>query len=237
MSHCKTAVVTGAAGGIGEAVALHLLNSDFERIVLVYHNKMPDKAKFSETDKKIELFQGDLSDGNTAKQLMQTLPRLDLLVHCAGVSHYGLACDTTDADYRKVMGADLDSAFYLAREANSLLLKSRGSMIFISSVWGVCGASCESVYSAAKAGVIGFTKALAKELAPMGIRVNAIAPGVIDTPMMDCFSAQEKLDIIEEIPLNRMGTGKDIALAVEFLANCTYITGQTLVIDGGYIGM
>ncbi|MBR3943097.1 MAG: SDR family oxidoreductase [Clostridia bacterium] len=235
MSHCKTAVVTGAAGGIGSAVALSLAKSDFERIVLVYHNKMPDIRKLSETGKKIELFQGDLSASDTVKQLMATLPRLDLLVHCAGVSHYGLACDTSDADYRKVMGLDLDSAFYLAREANSLLLKSHGSVIFISSVWGVCGASCESVYSAAKAGVIGFTKALAKELAPMGIRVNAIAPGVIDTPMMDCFSEQEKQEIVNEIPLGRMGTGEDIAKAVQFLADCTYITGQTLVIDGGYI--
>lgn len=236
MSHCKTAVVTGAAGGIGSAVALSLAKSDFDRIVLVYHNKMPDLEKIRQTGKIIELFQGDLSDSETVKELMNSLPRLDLLVHCAGVSHYGLACDTSNADYRKIMGADLDSAFYLAREANSLLLKSKGSVIFVSSVWGVCGASCESVYSAAKAGVIGFTKALAKELAPMGIRVNAIAPGVINTPMMDCFSDEEKQEIVNEIPLGRMGTGEDIAKAVEFLTNCTYITGQTLVIDGGYIG-
>ena len=208
----------------------------FDRLVLVYHQKMPDVSAIQKNGKECILFQGDLGDSNTVKKLMQSLDRLDLLVHCAGVSHFSLACDTDDSAYRKVMSADLDSAFYLAREANSLLLKSQGSVIFISSVWGVCGASCESVYSAAKAGVIGFTKALSKELAPMGIRVNAIAPGVIDTPMMDCFSEEDKQNIIEEIPLNRMGTGADIAETVAYLVNCTYITGQTLIVDGGYIG-
>lgn len=237
MLPCKTAVVTGASGGIGKAIALKLASLDFDRIVICCNKNYPDalKSEIESMGKKCVVFQGELGNGDAERELFSSLDRLDLLVNCAGISAFSLVCQTTDEEYEKMMRVNLDSVFYCMREASSLLLQSKGEVINISSVWGVCGASCESVYSAAKAGVIGFTKAWAKEYAPMGIRVNAIAPGVIDTPMMAHFSEEEIEEIVSEIPLSRMGTGEDIAKAVAFLHDCTYITGQTLVIDGGYI--
>ena len=237
MLPCKTAVVTGASGGIGADIARELANHDFSHIVLCCNGNRPEILKNEIEQKGIRctIFQGEFGTGKAEKELFSSLDRLDLLVNCAGVSAFSLVSMTTDEEYSKMMKVNLDSVFYCMREASSLLLQSRGEVINISSVWGVCGASCESVYSAAKAGVIGFTKAWAKEYAPMGIRVNAIAPGVIDTPMMAHFTDEEKQDIIDEIPLSRMGTGEDIAKAVAFLHNCTYITGQTIVVDGGYI--
>lgn len=237
MSPCKTAVVTGASGGIGSEIARELVNLNFSHIVLCCNKNKPDELKkeIEEKGVKCTVFQGEFGSGFAEKELFASLDRLDLLVNCAGVSAFSLVCQTTDEEYARMMKINLDSVFYCMREASSLLLQSQGEVINVSSVWGVCGASCESVYSAAKAGVIGFTKAWAKEYAPMGIRVNAIAPGVIDTPMMAHFSEEERQEIVAEIPLSRMGTGKDIAQAVAFLHNCTYITGQTIVVDGGYI--
>lgn len=237
MLSCKTAVVTGASGGIGADIARKLTELDFTHIVLCCNNKRPEELQ-NEIEKKgirCTIFQGEFGFGDAERKLFSTLDRLDLLVNCAGISSFSLVCQTTDEEYSKIMKTNLDSVFYCMREASSLLLQSKGEVINISSVWGVCGASCESVYSASKAGVIGFTKAWAKEYAPMGIRVNAIAPGVIDTEMMSRFSQEEKEDIISEIPLSRMGTGKDVAEAVVFLHNCKYITGQTIVVDGGFI--
>lgn len=237
MSPCKTAVVTGASGGIGSDIALKLPELGFAHIVLCCNKNYPEELKreIEKSGVKCTVFQGELGTGQAEKELFSSLDRLDLLVNCAGISMFSLVCQTTDEEYAKMMRTNLDSVFYCMREASSLLLQSKGEVINISSVWGVAGASCESIYSAAKAGVIGFTKAWAKEYAPMGIRVNAIAPGVIDTPMMSHFSEEEIEDIVSEIPLSRMGTGKDIAEAVAFLHNCTYITGQTIVVDGGYI--
>ncbi len=238
MSNVLTAVVTGSSGGIGEAISERLCDLGFNHIVLCYNQNCPEtlKNKIESKGIKCTMFQGELGSGEAEKRLFSSLSSLDLLVNCAGVFSYSLVCQTTDEEYKRIMNSNLDSVFYSMREASSLLLKSKGSVINISSVWGVCGASCESVYSASKAGVIGFTKAWAKEYAPMGIRVNAIAPGVIDTKMMQNFSEEERQEIISEIPLGRMGTGADVADCVEFLVKCEYITGQTIVVDGGYIG-
>lgn len=237
MLQCKTAVVTGASGGIGADIARRLPELGFTHIVLCCNKNRPDKLKTELEQKGISctVFQGEFGSGKAEKELFDSLDRLDLLINCAGISKFSLVCQTTDEEYSEMMKVNLDSVFYCMREASSLLLQSKGEVINISSVWGVCGASCESIYSAAKAGVIGFTKAWAKEYAPMGIRVNAIAPGVIDTPMMAHFSEEEIDEIVSEIPLSRMGTGNDIAETVAFLHNCTYITGQTIVVDGGYI--
>ncbi|MBR4030597.1 MAG: SDR family oxidoreductase [Clostridia bacterium] len=238
MSLNKTAVVTGASGGIGSAIAKRLCSLGFTHIVICCNKSLPEtlKCEIEEMGVKCTVFQGALGTGTEEKKLFSSLSQLDLLVNCAGVSSYSLVCQTDDEEYKRVMQTNLDSVFYCMREASSLLLQSKGQVINISSVWGVCGASCESVYSATKAGVIGFTKAWAKEYAPMGVRVNAVAPGVIDTKMMQEFSEEERQEIIAEIPLGRMGTGEDIADCVEFLVKCDYITGQTIVVDGGYIG-
>ena len=233
----KTAVVTGASGGIGSAIALRLSDLGFSHIVICYNKNYPKELEKAILGKGVRctVFCGALGTGEKEAELFSSLDRLDLLVNCAGESFYGLITDTDNKTYSDLMKINLDSVFYTTRSASSLLLKSQGQIINISSVWGVAGASVESVYSAAKAGVIGFTKALAKEYAPMKVRVNAIAPGVIDTPMMSKFTQDELSDIIEEIPLGRMGTGDDVADCVEFLIKCSYITGQTIVVDGGFI--
>lgn len=238
MSLNKTAVVTGASGGIGSAIAKRLCLLGFTHIVICCNSNYPERLKqdIEKMGVRCTVFQGALGEGTEEKRLFSSISHLDLLVNCAGVSSYSLVCQTDDEEYKRIMQTNLDSVFYCMREASSLLLQSKGQVINISSVWGVCGASCESVYSATKAGIIGFTKSWAKEYAPMGVRVNAVAPGVIDTKMMQTFSEEERQDIISEIPLGRMGTGEDVADCVEFLIKCNYITGQTIVVDGGYIG-
>lgn len=237
MSNCKTAIVTGASGGIGSKIALKLCDLGFTEIVLCCNLRFPFDLQEEILKKGVDcrIFNGDLGLPETSKKLIDSVKRLDLLVNCAGISETSLVSKTSDEAYRAVMQTNLDSVFYLMRASSELLLKSAGSVINISSVWGVSGASCESVYSASKAGVIGFTQALAKEFAPMKVRVNAIAPGAIDTNMLSGYTEEEIADLIEQIPLGRLGTGEDIAQAVEFLVKCDYITGQTIVVDGGFI--
>jgi 3-oxoacyl-[acyl-carrier protein] reductase len=162
---------------------------------------------------------------------------VDVLVNNAGISQQKLFTDITDEDWRRMTGVNLDGVFYCSREASrEMIRKKSGSIINISSMWGQVGASCEVHYSAAKAGVIGLTKALAKELGPSNIRVNCIAPGVIDTDMMSGFDNETKNSLIDETPLLRLGTPEDIAKAVVFLADeNSFITGQVLGVNGGII--
>ena len=161
-----------------------------------------------------------------------------LLVLCAGVSHTGLFCDMTDEQWRTVMDVNVSGMFYLIRAlAPGMIARNEGAIVTVSSMWGRVGASCEVAYSASKAAVIGLTRALAKELGPSGVRVNCIAPGVIDTRMMDEHSDETKAALAEETPLCRLGTPQDVAGACAFLLSdaAAFITGQVLGVDGGYI--
>ena len=160
------------------------------------------------------------------------------LVHCAGIAHTGLLCDMTDAQWHAVMDTNVSSAFYLCRAlAPGMVSRRSGAIVTISSMWGRVGASCEAAYSASKAALIGLTRALAKELGPSGVRVNCIAPGVIDTRMMDEHSEETKAALAEETPLGRLGTPQDVAQAAAFLVSdaAAFITGQVLGVDGGYL--
>ena len=164
--------------------------------------------------------------------------RIDVLVCNAGIARQELFTDITEASWREVMGVDLDGVFYCAQAVlPDMLHRKAGKIITLSSMWGQVGASCEVAYSTAKAGVIGLTKALAKELGPSGITVNCVAPGVIDTEMNGNLSQDIKDELAEETPLERLGTPEDVAQAVWFLASSAgdFFTGQVLAPNGGLI--
>ena len=184
----------------------------------------------------------NLADSAAVEQMCERIlavhHRVDALVLCAGVSHTGLLTDMTDEQWHTVMDVNVSGSFYLIRAlAPGMVSRRSGAIVTISSMWGRSGASCEAAYSASKAAIIGLTQALAKELGPSGVRVNCIAPGVIDTRMMDEHSEETKRMLAEETPLGRLGTGEDVAKAAAFLLSddAEFITGQTLGVDGGYL--
>ena len=186
--------------------------------------------------------QADVSDpaqvGAMVDNVLENFCQLDILICNAGVSHRGLLCETSDANWRRLMGVDLDGVFYCCREVyRHMVQRKAGRIITVSSMWGRSGASCEVAYSAAKAGVIGLTKALAQELGPSGITVNCVAPGVIDTSMNAGLTREDLEILAEETPLGRIGTAEEVAGAVLFLASegAKFITGQVLGVDGGFL--
>lgn len=241
----KTALVTGASRGIGAATAQALAQQGVD-IAVHYHQNRQGAERTAERCRALgvraEPFACDVADSAAVAQMYEEiLDRMGaplILVNNAGVDSFGLLTDTTDAEWRRVMGADLDGVFYCCRALiPGMVHEKYGRIINISSMWGVSGASCEVAYSAAKAGVIGLTKALAKELGPSGITVNAVAPGVIRTDMNARHSAETMAALCEETPVGRLGEPADIAAAVTFLASeaAGFITGQVLGADGGYL--
>lgn len=184
---------------------------------------------------------GDVGDPDFVADMFKrgrdTFGGIDVLVNNAGISHVGLFHEMTTEEWGRLLNTNLSSVFYCCREAvPSMLSRKSGRILNISSVWGEVGASCEAAYSATKGGVNAFTRALAKELAPSGIQVNAISCGAIDTRMNDCFSSEERAALEEEIPCGRYGTTKEAAELAFSLANSTaYLTGQIIRLDGGWI--
>ncbi len=241
----KIVLITGASGGIGEALVRAFAQSGYS--VAIHCNSSIDQAQKLESELKenggdAAVFRCDLSNDGAPKWLVDSVikhfGKIDMLVNNAGVSLVSPFLDTDEKAGERLIKINLTAAMECSKYAAEDMLKRKsGSIINISSVWGICGASCEVYYSAAKAGLIGFTKALASELAPSNIRVNAIAPGVIDTKMNSCFSESDKKAIIDEIPMGRMGSGYDVANAALFLASngADYITGQTLNVSGGFL--
>ncbi len=241
----KTAIITGASRGIGHEIARVLSKSGYA--VMINCKESLDKAvsladEIRASGGSAEVMKADISVPEEAKSLVgrtvETLGEPDLLVNNAGVALWGLFTDASDKEIEKVISTDLTGAMILSRECAKYMIKRKeGVIINVASMWGEIGASCEVVYSAAKAGIIGFTKALAKELAPSGIRVNCVSPGIIDTEMMARFSTDEIKSLRDDIPLGRLGTPRDVASAVAFLASdeASYITGQTLSVNGGSV--
>ena len=177
----------------------------------------------------------DVKNEKDVKALFQQTGGADVLVNCAGVCKTGVFQDFSEDDYNKITDTNLKGAFLTSKYAvESMLKKGSGRIINISSIWGVVGASCEVLYSASKSGLIGFTKALAKELAPSKITVNAVSPGVIKTKMLDQYTEEELNDLKEQTPVGRLGTPKDVSNAVLFFAKdeSDFISGQNLVVDG-----
>ena len=239
----KTALVTGAGRGIGKAIALKLASLGATVVV----NYSGSKEKAEETVAEIvaaggnaEAMQCDVSDFKACEELAKAVVakygRLDILVNNAGVTRDGLLMGMSEEDYDKVLDTNLKGAFNMTRHFSRVFLKQRsGRIINISSVSGVMGNAGQANYSASKAGLIGLTKSVARELAGRGVCVNAVAPGFIETDMTNALKEDAKTKLIENIPLGRIGKPDDIAEAVAFLAGdaSAYITGQVLCVDGG----
>lgn len=237
----KSALITGASRGIGRAIAEALAGKGID-LYLVCHNniEMLDelaaklKGRYSV---KCRTFCGDVADSTFIDRVFSEIDNLDILINNAGISHIGLLQDMTNEEWNKVINTNLSSVFYCCRAAIPLMLASHsGRIINISSMWGSVGASMEVAYSTTKGGMNSFTKALAKELAPSHIVVNAIACGVIDTDMNSCFNDEEMSDLIDDIPIGRLGKPTEVAQMVLELASAPeYMTGQIIGMDGGYI--
>ncbi len=239
----KTIIITGASRGIGRAIALQLAGKDINIIINCVHNLELLNEVRDEIIAKgacCTAIVGDVSKFDTAAEIFDTAHRLygksDILINNAGISHIGLFQDLSPDEWNRIMNVNLGSVYNCCHFAvKDMLTAHNGKIINISSVWGSVGASCEAVYSASKGAVNAFTKALAKELAPSNIQVNAVACGAIDTDMNRHFSREEIESLRDEIPAGRMGNPSEVARTVRFLCEAPeYLTGQIITLDGGW---
>lgn len=235
----RRVLISGGSRGIG-AECVRRYTSLGDAVVFIY-NKSSGSAQALSAETGAIAIQADVSDAVEAKsavnQAVEKLGGIDILVNNAGVAHIGLFTDLTDDEWQRLCDTNLSSAIYLSREASKYMIRQHsGSVVNIGSVWGRAGASCEVAYSATKAGLRGFTRALAKELGPSGITVNCIEPGVIDTEMNAALDEETRASLADETPLGRLGTSADVAATVEFLTSpeAAFITGQILGVDGGF---
>lgn len=240
----ETILVTGASSGIGRATALYL-GKTHKKIALTGYRH---KEQLEETASMLRAMGvecitacGDLADYDFVSSLTEELiacwGHIDILINNAGISYIGLLTDMTPHDWKRVMDTNVTSVFNTCRSViPHMVHKKSGRILNISSIWGNVGASCEVAYSASKGAVNAFTKALGKELAPSGIAVNAIAFGVIDTPMNACFSQDERTALCEDIPLGRMADCEEAAQFIDkVLSSPQYLTAQVITFDGGYL--
>ena len=235
----KTALITGASRGIGAEIAREFAKAGYNVVVNYFKNR--EKAEALAKEIGGTAFCADVSDFSQAEKMIKEAEKnfgtVDVLVNNAGVAlPQKLLVDTTEVEWNRLFDVNVKGAFNCTKTVlDGMITKHSGSIINISSVWGVTGGSCEVAYSASKAAIIGFTKALAKELGPAGIRVNCVAPGVIDTDMNAHLSAEDIEALKEETPLGVTGTPSDVAKTVLFLASdsAKFITGQVITADGG----
>lgn len=232
----KKALVTGSSRGIGAAAARALAAAGWSVTINYLNSK--DKAERLARELGSEAICCDVSDSAQVKAMFERTGGVDLLVNNAGIAWSGLLSDMTDAEWQRIVSVNLGGVFNCSRAAIPYMVRRKaGCIINVASVLGVYGGSCETAYSATKGGIIALTKGLAKELGPSGIRVNAVAPGAIDTDMLSCFTAEDKLHMTEDIYLGRLGTPEDIADVICFLAGdgARYVTGQVLGVDGAMV--
>ncbi|MEY8428371.1 SDR family NAD(P)-dependent oxidoreductase [Lachnospiraceae bacterium 46-15] len=241
----KTALVTGASRGIGRSIALTLAANGYHLMITCHRNaEMLEEVKqYIESHFPVTCatFTGDMGDFLAVEQMYSVFTEyfssLDVLVNNAGISHIGLLTDLSPEEWDRLLQTNLSSVFYTCRCGIPLMLRRKnGKIINISSVWGVVGASCETAYSATKGGVNALTRALAKELAPSNIQVNAIACGAIDTEMNSFMDEEELEALLMEIPAGRLGRPDEVAsLVLDLCTENNYLTGQVIHLDGGWI--
>ena len=245
MSEKKTVLITGASRGIGAETARLFARRGWS--VGINYNRSEGRARalaqeLRAQDADVRLYRADVSDraqvDRMAADFLADFGRIDALVCSAGIARQELFTDITEASWREIMATDLDGVFRCCQAAlPDMLRRKAGKIVTLSSMWGQVGGSCETAYSAAKAGVIGLTKALAKELGPSGITVNCVAPGVIDTEMIGNLTDGDKTALAEETPLERLGTAEDVARTIWFLISEAgdFFTGQILAPNGGFV--
>jgi len=239
----STAIVTGGAKGIGRAIVEELVKLG-TNVVINYNTSEKQaielKDKLIHEGYNVDIYKADISKREEAKALVKYAKNafgdVDILINNAGIDQWKLFIDTTDEDWNHIVSTNLNSVFYMTQEVvKDMILKQKGCIINISSIWGITGASCEVAYSVTKAGIDGLTKALAKEVAPSGIRVNSVAPGAIMTDMNKNLTKEEIEEVNEQIPLGRFGKPEDIAKCVKWLVEDEYTTGQIISPNGGWV--
>lgn len=227
----KRVLITGASGTIGAAIAREF-SHDYEVVgTYLSDEKSADELR----GLGVRMIRCNIADRVEVASLKEEVGSCDILINNAGISQIKLFTDTTPDDWDRMIAVNLTGAYNVTYEfLPPMINKKSGAIINITSVWGVHGASCEVAYSTAKAGLIGFTKALSKEVGLSGITVNAIAPGVIEGKMNGCFSEEEKAELCDQTPLGRLGTAHDVAKAALYLSTADFVTGQILGVDGGF---
>lgn len=232
----KTALVTGASRGIGAACARTLHRDGYN--VIINYNNSKDAALALANELGCKAIRCDVSDYSQVKTMFDEIGSVDVLVCCAGISKNGLFSDVTPKEWRELFAVNVDGTYNCIQHALPHMIHEKaGSIVTVSSVWGITGASCEVAYSATKAAIIGLTKALAKELGPSGITVNCVAPGVIDTDMNKNLSPEDMAALADETPLGVIGSPEDVAETVSFLVSpkARFITGQIISPNGGFL--
>ena len=241
----KVALITGASGGIGRAAAERLIKDGYFVIAQYNTDKKGIESLKESLDGELSNYlfavQADLSSTEKTDKMMESVlksfPHIDVLVNNAGIGLYKMINQTTAEEWDKLFAVNVKSAFYITNKVlDGMIDKKHGKIINVSSMWGMVGASMEVAYSASKAALIGYTKALAKELAPSGINVNCVCPGVINTPMNARFSPDDMQELKEQTPLGRIGEPTDVAELIGFLCSdkSDFITGQVIACDGGF---
>jgi len=238
----KTVIVTGGSRGIGAAIVKELAKEKYN-LVLNYNNS-EDAAKkiqkeLEDQNIKIEIFKADVSKREEVKELvkfaLEKYKNIDVLINNAGIDQIKPFMDITDEDWNKIMQVNLNSVFYCCQEVlENMIHNKKGCIINISSIWGRIGASCEVHYSASKAAIDGLTKALAKEMGPSNIRINSIAPGIIETEMNKDLSKEDIKEILAQVPLGRIAKPEEIVKSIKWLIEDEYVTGQVISVDGGW---
>ncbi len=241
----KVAIISGASKGIGKAISKKLIDNNIDVALISKQDEKGLKEVTNYAKQKnirAKYYLADVSDYNKMKEIyiniMKEFGNIDILVNNAGISLYKLFNDCNEADFDKIVGTNIKGVFNLSRLVSDDMIRVKsGNIINISSIWGQSGSSMEVLYSMTKGAVNSFSKALAKELAPSGIRVNAIAPGVVDTTMNNIFNEEDKKTLMEEIPMGRFAKAEEIADLVLFLIseNSSYISGQVITIDGAFL--
>ena len=239
----KVVIITGASRGIGRDIAITLAKKGYT--VIANYNKSEKKAielqqNLEKENINIDIFKADVSKREEVKKLIlfaiNKYKKIDCVINNAGIDQVKMFLDITDDDWNNIITNNLNSVFYMCQEVLPYMIhEKKGVIINISSIWGVTGASCESHYAVSKAGVDALTKSLAKEMGPSNIRINSIAPGFIDTEMNNNLNDEEKQEIKQEIPLQKIGKVEDVSRTVEWIIEDEYITGQVISVNGGWL--